>query len=650
MGKFSEMTSKQKSKIYIWALVIAFIPYFILCFYSFPSSDDYYTLQVADYDNMFTFIKTMFGNAFGEGSWNGTYAHNLIKTLSPNSFGTGVILFQIAEVLIILYVMFSIINFIKKFNSYFIGMEDDKATLFACIMVFIMFDTTCTRGVFYGFWAATVNYPLIFGVILNSYVLLAEYFLNIERYKHLRKFLIVLCSVIIILSNISQALLYLGIMSFIVLMIVIKNGKFELSNLLKYKFFSIYYIWCIALFALNFFSAIGGRVAHETGLRGMSLISAYLNYVSYDVIRLNLPMMLIVFLFFLPYMYKGMCEKKLNFKFNRPIIFTILLYFILSVAYLPALYSTGSIEPRNLAVLWLNNYTITFVVIIYWVGYMVENSKTFEITKNKNYFKGLISISVAVFLFLPVNGNKPIVSTVKNLDNVKNVVFNVHQKYVGTYATSIGQLMNGKAKYAYDIQEVRQKLFENTDIQYLEVNDIDEPWIYVTVSNGQAPAKDPTHWNSSNYANYFNKEILRGNFELPDNRAFRARGEKTGVVINESDINNFEFEFTDVEINDEYYYETEIIAKNITDINTNLYENNAYIVFFDDENKTTAFPIYLLEQIENDLKLYVTLNDKQLVDGRYTVAIIIKDDNSKYYSKNESYIFEKSGDNLYLVK
>lgn len=396
------MKEKYSKIVFLFLLIFALIPYFILCAYANPAADDFtYAFKGKFYDIIQTLISEYL-------NWNGRYTSNLFVLINPIAFNSFTV-YKIIPVLIILSTIISFLFFIKTLLGNILSNIDRIIFSLLISLLYLYQMPIISEGIYW--YTGAVTYQLGNIAALNFLSILILFCKERYIFKSKTTHTIIITFVLF---------LTIGFNEIIMISVLCFSGLFLFINIkykLRHKTFAYYLFFITLAFSLFVYFAPGNTVRESNFKNIHNFIHSFI-YSSLQSIRfftlwiLSIP--LIITSIFYYFLNKKLSENiKLfseSFYLSRSISL-ILLFFVIFISVFPAYWSTGILgQHRTLNVAYFIFLILWFINLTVWFNYY----KTKIILNSGERFKITLFLITFFFLIADKNGGSALSDIIEN--------------------------------------------------------------------------------------------------------------------------------------------------------------------------------------------------------------------------------------------
>jgi hypothetical protein len=359
---------------FILALILVITPLLVISKYDRASADDWsfgvygYTALKSG-ENFGTVIKMAFMKAYKKYfTWEGRFAAVFFASFQPGIFGE-------EYYVIVPWIMIGMLIFSHIFLCYSILDTDNKDNRKYCLMLIIpaiiieiLYTPSVTESFYW--YVGSVNYTFVHGL---SYILLGIFLkLAFKKYSKLKYIVISLISAIIAVfvgGNNFATSLYTVITLWVLSVLFFKTNK---KTVKKIWFIPLISTICLLLCILapansqRVNANFNGKTGSALNAISMSLIRTLTNIGSWTNIKIVLMIILI-----LPFVWKTVVG--MNYKFKKPLLFTITTYGIYASQITATMYVDGTSGGGRMSAILYYSYVIWILLnVVYWIGWIAK--------------------------------------------------------------------------------------------------------------------------------------------------------------------------------------------------------------------------------------------------------------------------------------
>jgi len=464
---------KYKKSLVLLLLLIAFIPYIYISFYSNPVADDFSLAFKGKSADFFQSLVNQYQN------WSGRYTSNIFVLLNPIAYSCfwG---YKLVPIVIIALTIIAFYFFIKVITYTFL--KPNKAFVLALIatLLFIYQMPIISEGIYW--YTGSVAYQLG-NIFLLIYVSIFAMLFQ-KRYILKNKFvhILILTLTLFFAVGFNEILMIVSLLlSMIVFLVVLKN-KMENKQIALFLLIvsticsSIMYLAPGNVVRADFFPN-NHQFIQSIGLAAAQTIRFFLNWIS------SAPLLLLSVLYY--FLNKELSKKKNFFAksfYLTPLISLLLLFFVIFIGAFPPYWSTGVLGQHRtmnisyflFTIMWFVNLTVCF------------NLKQFRINEINKKWELIIFIVIWSSFVFTKNGYN-----------------------------AINDIQTGKA-YDYNKLMIERYSILNNDKDSIYFNPIVNPPKTLFVLD---ITENPNHWINKGYNVYFEVEgkIMLKEHTLPNN-------------------------------------------------------------------------------------------------------------------------------------
>jgi uncharacterized protein DUF6056 len=378
---FIEMKKLNKTHFFLVGLLLAFLPYFYLCFFANPSADDFSLSGQAMQND---FLHLMYHNYF---FWNGRYISNIFIYLNPLVFGSFGAYKMVPFLIIILLVIV---------NYCFINQLFDKQTkqlkiiiAFILSLLFIHNMPIISEGIYWFTGAVIYLLGIIFVLFYFSYLI------RIFRKTHTIISQLFLTLLLLVSCGFNEVLTLLIVFFLAIVSLTFHIKKLPKRNIIITQFlFSCFFASLMIFSPGNEYRQVAYDNAHNFSY---SLIYSVLQVGRFSLKWLfSIPLVAasILYLEFNKNMRKENSLFSNSFYINRWVSL-LLLFVIIFICVFPAYWATGILgQHRTLNVAYFFFLIIWFVSLTAWYNHYQKELKF--------SFKKKTKIILMSFLFVGI--------------------------------------------------------------------------------------------------------------------------------------------------------------------------------------------------------------------------------------------------------
>lgn len=489
-----------KKNIIIYTIIIfslSILPILVLGIFCTPSADDYGCGALTHQAWVQTHSLSAVVNAIIEKTsyfyknWQGTFSSAIFMSINPGFFN--VRLSFLVPIIMLALCTFSTIIFYKELFCYYLKCSAQGIIFSLCSILIIFFQLIHSPRDAFFWYNGAIHY-----IGMQSFFLFTLYFFS-RLYRTSKKKSIFLLTVLLLPTcfMIGGANLVTALQAVIMLTLLIALLSFY-HRKLYFRF--ILPALCLYIgFILNV-QAPGNnaRAGEFTELPPIiAIFNSFLMAGNYLLEWLS-PTIIFVFIMLLPLAWNMV--KKSTYNFRSPYLVLLSCLCLYAAMFTPSLYATGSVgADRQLNIIQWTLYMLIFVNLIYFLGYLNQLKKIdspFTILMEKvvypcRYKISLFSIIIIFFIILLTSDR----TTFSSL-------------------ASLRLLANGEASTYHKEYLDRLEILEDPSVLDVEVPPFSVYPDLLTFSEDFA--EDPTNWLNVTGSQYFNKNSIILNKDLPN--------------------------------------------------------------------------------------------------------------------------------------
>jgi hypothetical protein len=474
---------KKYARISLVILALSLVPIFWISFYDHPFGDDYnygnaaHLAWMESHDLIRLLQAAVKTSADTYQTWQGSYTGCFMMALQAGIFG---------EKYYFLSVWLVLAAFLGGL-AYFL-----KTILMKCLhtgkyefqIVYSLVAILClnllpspAEGIFW--YNGAFYYTGYFGLVLLLAGLCIRVFNQTMKVKPWKIVLISLLALFIGGGNMSTNLIMLLSLLYLYLFALARKEGRSYLPLLPVL------VCAIAGFLLNL-TAPGNAIRENGYVNGYGFLETILLSFQRGCTKIeeysSVIALIIYFVFFVPILWSYL--KKTEFRFPYPILATVLLYAVMACQNAPMLYATGndaSYYPRILNLVYFSYLLVTFLVVLYWEGYLAHRIDLPKVNISQSVRKELAVFSV-LFLMVGAIGTDR-VTTFTSISSMLSIVRGQAQTYSEARFEREKQYLNAEADHAETLVLEPLPAIPGVFLQNADISDDPAYWLNAGVSS-----------------------------------------------------------------------------------------------------------------------------------------------------------------------
>ena len=420
---------KKYSRISLVILALSLVPIFWISFYDHPFEDDYNygvvtRLAWMESHDVITLFKAAVQTSVNKyQTWQGSYTGCFMMSLQAGIFGEKY--YFLSVWLVLAAFLGGLAYFLKTIlmKCLHTGKYEFQIIYSLVAMLCLNLLPSPAEGIFW--YNGAFYYTGYFGLVLLLAGLCIRVFNQTMKVNPWKIVLISLLALFIGGGNMSTNLIMLLSLLYLYLFALLRKEGRSYLPLLPVL------VCAIAGFLLNLTAP--GNVIRENGyVNGYGFLKTIVlsfqqgctGIESYSTIIV----LIIYFFFFVPMLWSSL--KKTAFSFPYPILITVMLYAIMACQHAPMFYATGhdaSYYPRILNLVYFSYLLVTFLVVLYWEGYLAHRIDLPKVNISQSVRKELAVFSVLFLLVGAIGTGR--VTTFTSISSMLSIVQGQAQTY-----------------------------------------------------------------------------------------------------------------------------------------------------------------------------------------------------------------------------
>lgn len=417
------------ARIALILLAISLIPIIWISFYDHPFEDDYNygtltRIAWMESHNLIALLKAAVQTSSDKYlTWQGSFTGCFMMSLQAGIFGDQYYFLSIWLVLAIFlgglwYFLKTILAKCLHTGKY------EFQIVFSLISILCLnLIPSSAEGIFW--YNGAFYYTGYFGLVLLLIGMCIRIFNGTMKVKPWKIILISLLALFIGGGNMSTNLIMLLTLLYLLIYAFLSKKKKDYLPLFPVA------VCAIAGFLLNV-TAPGNAIRENGYASGYSFSQTILLSFQRGCTQIetysSVMVLVVYFGFFVPMLWSFL--KKTEFRFPYPIVTTILLYAVMACQNAPMLYATGndaSYYPRVLNLVYFSYLLVTFLIILYWEGYLAHHLEQERISLAGSARKELAVFSVLFLLVGTIGTNR--VTAFTSISSMLSIVRGEAQTY-----------------------------------------------------------------------------------------------------------------------------------------------------------------------------------------------------------------------------